>query len=573
MNIVTCAEVSLIGSIPTLEGIPSVLLNMISCFLDSPFLNLGSLTRRFKTVFSSDYSAKRIFQDRFDIPELVKIDVDDNERELKYIIASFSKFKSPDHLYQALRSEFLFGNKFNVLLPHLIKYFDRIQPDRPIEDDIEVLVKRGKFDLLLQIDPEKLEEHIDIIFDDYQSIRGLQEFFVANLEKFMNYRQFIQSSSHMLSWVKIALAAVIPDTLLLGYSLVVVDLSSSIWTTLHVPRHQYPDIFVRINTMIDKLSIESERDKEYYRLLNMIRFGPDIPSIYDEQIQNKLYSKEKMFLLCYCASLANKKDLFIDLFFKEEISTDKNNNIKIPKCLIIKRNVPIEMHKFVFDILELSLMYPGLRQAVRDKANVFLKVLSKYCRVSGIKFNGGSVEIEFKAPSHASELGIPERVSIDLNIDLSDIPLKMKFDNAEVFEDCLLLLPKVSFSINGENLKLITKSERLRQFIRSRFEYHSIIIGFNELLKVIDEDVPPLADILSVCSVKKFELSVFRTVEQLQRLEIITGCLVSRFMIGQFNYFQYRHIFRYMIESGQDLPKMLPETLALLRIDYPQMMI
>ena len=78
LSLVRSAEVVFSGCNPSLDGIPSVLIYMIACFLDNPFLNLGSLNTQFKDIFSTNYSVKRVFKDRFNIPELVTNDVGEN---------------------------------------------------------------------------------------------------------------------------------------------------------------------------------------------------------------------------------------------------------------------------------------------------------------------------------------------------------------------------------------------------------------------------------------------------------------------------------------------------------------
>ena len=81
--------------------IPSYLEGLVP-WMDSVSWNLLLLL-----LLLTELSVKSIFKERFDIPELVTDDVDENER-LKFIFDSFSKFASnPDHVYQALRSEFL----------------------------------------------------------------------------------------------------------------------------------------------------------------------------------------------------------------------------------------------------------------------------------------------------------------------------------------------------------------------------------------------------------------------------------------------------------------------------------
>ena len=85
---------------------------IICSYLDNPFSTLGNLNRHFKELFSTELSAKSIFKERFDIPELVTDEIGNNEPELKFIISSFQSSKNPGHLYGALRNEFSIWNQF-----------------------------------------------------------------------------------------------------------------------------------------------------------------------------------------------------------------------------------------------------------------------------------------------------------------------------------------------------------------------------------------------------------------------------------------------------------------------------
>ena len=66
--------------------------------------------------------------------------------------------------------------------------------------------------------------------------------------------------------------------------------------------------------MINDLSDETEAD--FYSVLNLIRFGPEDHDIYETQIKTKLFSNEQLLLLCHCASLANKMDVFRKYYLK-----------------------------------------------------------------------------------------------------------------------------------------------------------------------------------------------------------------------------------------------------------------
>ena len=80
------------------------------------------------------------------------------------------------------------------------------------------------------------------------------------------------------------------------------------------------------------------------------------------------------------------------------------------------------------------------------------------------------------------------------------------------------------------------------------------------LPNVLDVPVLPIADILKVKVEDKEDFAVLQHLknpEQLKRLETITGQLVSSFIKSDCiqNYFEYRHVFRYLIQTGQEIPQ------------------
>ena len=94
LNLITCAEISYNGKGLNLMCMTPDLLNIIAGCLDNPFSNLGSLNQYFKQIFSTDFSVKRILKDpRYDFPEFLTEDVDENEKELKLMLYFFMKYE------------------------------------------------------------------------------------------------------------------------------------------------------------------------------------------------------------------------------------------------------------------------------------------------------------------------------------------------------------------------------------------------------------------------------------------------------------------------------------------------
>ena len=115
-------------------------------------------------------------------------DFDDNDRELKFILASFYRFTKPDHLYQALRNEFLHGSKLDVLLINMMRYFDiNNHENRQRYKDIKFLFDHKKFDYLFQIEPKSFQGVAEVIMKDFSKIRDFQEYLLSNPDRFAHF--------------------------------------------------------------------------------------------------------------------------------------------------------------------------------------------------------------------------------------------------------------------------------------------------------------------------------------------------------------------------------------------------
>ena len=89
-------------------------------------------------------------------------------------------------------------------------------------------------------------------------------------------------------------------------------------------------------------------------LLNKIRcFDPENSAISAEQIESKRYKVEKLLLICYCASLADKMNLFNRLLPQIMPYIMKNLSAAI-YCFPDSENVPFDLYKFILDIHEFN---------------------------------------------------------------------------------------------------------------------------------------------------------------------------------------------------------------------------
>lgn len=193
------------------------------------------------------------------------------------------------------------------------------------------------------------------------------------------------------------------------------------------------------------------------------------------------------------------------------------------------------------------------------------------------------MNIEFQAPTELIDSGFPESVSTNeefLNFqDLLDYmlctPWKIKFLNDYIFCEFLSRysehLQDDEFSINGENLKLISNSANLLHFIRDKFsgfitQKPLFIADLDESFKVVDEDVVSLKDLVRISACDEEILVHFKTNEQLQRLDILSGRSLSNMIDPDFGYFEYRHVYQYLLSTDSEIFEDLPDNIRILTL-------
>lgn len=370
-----------------------------------------------------------------------------------------------------------------------------------------------------------------------------------------------------------------PETFYIRYqiSLIKVLTSKSLWTKTFIPESRYLVLFDRINTLIDLLFVGIDRD--YYLILNAIRFGPNDPDFYETRIRsNRLVVDQFIHVLCHCASLSNKFNLFEK--FIRDYGTSSLSKKYLKQCNNDIQNLPIQMHKLYFD---LYVVLPEDERHSLGNNSVFFEILSKYYLVSSINWEDVTLNIEFQAPTELIDSGFPESVSTNeefLNVQdllsyLLCTPWKIKFLNDSIFCEFLSryseYLEDDEFSINGENLKLISNSAYLRHFIRDNFsgfitQKPLFIADLDEPFKVVDENVVSLKDLVRISASNDEILVHFKTNEQLQRLDILSGRSLSEMIDPDFGYFKYRHVYQYLPSTDPEFFKDLPDNIRILTL-------
>ena len=400
----------------------------------------------------------------------------------------------------------------------------------------DILIKRINYQFLFVNDAALFNAYTFMIFSRPEYIPNIQQHLLLHPEHLDHVRNFIRTKlsfgpkdlKFFLNWVMAALASNMPDTFISGFPdhlLTLLGLSSSdicIWMRLYIPRKRYSEIYTRINGLIESLPIDN---KSNLLLLNSIRFGPENSNNIIKTIMSRNNYIGDIILFCHCASLANKMDLFTILL----PAFIHSGTLKIDVWFDGSGNTPLEMYKFLIDIHEHSDR--SVRQ-VLYKNSFLITILSKYCRVISLKWNENENEstIVYKTPK-LLDSGIPEQITINrkfasnyLLIDsLATVPYDIVFENKPDFESFMLFhleqFEDRECEINIENLKLVLHSDIINQMLPEIFTYNrrpNYLIEMKKLLDIIDEPVPPTAANYNLICLYAFQISEFKTFQQLQ---------------------------------------------------------
>ena len=578
----------------SLDDMCPLILKHIGSYVDNPYASMAFLNRYFYSVFSIDYPVKRFFNERFNMPEFVTEDVDDNEGELKLLLdhSRFIRYNNPRHVYLAFRDELINGTKLNRLIPHFMNFSCRI--NRNVKTsystyEVLALVKRKGFDLLFKDNARLFHRNSSFVLFEYECIQSFQEYILNNPTHLGHvpryFRNYLQDVYYIRPWIVNALISNLPDKFIfvLPEYMVLFFNSNLFWSETYFPKEMFPILFSRINNILDRITPNYKRstsDRIYY-LLNRIRFGTEDSGFYEKENLAYAFDPKKVELMCRCASLSDKKELFSKLIGHFDLNTKL---YKLNQNAFESKYLPITMHKLLFDVHEMPSIL--VDRASFYAGTNFLEIVSKYCRIVSIEWDGCTVRIQFKSPYEAIAYGIPEIVNIQRKFEerslllnyLFTIPEQMIFDNAEVFEKFLMLFLNEYFDkaakIRSENLRYIAQSEHLIQLLRERNDPDNpiFIASLLEIFQFIDEPFSPLTDIVDPFDSRCSALMHYKSENRLLKLETHFGVSIADCLNSGLNYFDYRHVFKYLIKNRKDLPANLSnETKQLLEIDFPQL--
>ena len=580
-NLINCAlidsKTAPVNKPGPFDTVPSDIVLKFAEYFENPFPYLGCLKCHIRDSLAK-YPVKSLFKRLFpNIPELVTDDVNICEPELR-IILPLAKFTDPTHLHEALKYEFIHGNTFSTLLPNLLKYFTRVDT---IGSNISMI-----------------RALMDRIHSKHSTrFNCLIEYFLANTQYFEHINKGNEALSFETYVDKLVLIPTAKDTFFFKFTRFpdrTFFLLESIWDDFVISKEFYPSIFERMNAEINN----SGKNKEYYRILNRIRFGPDEPDFFENELQDaNRFSESQQFRLIICASLANKMDLFSKLL------RNISNEVLVRNCryIYVPIEESIELLKVILDIhnFKYSVVYSN-RNIYNEQH--YIRMIRKYYKITSISWNDMIIEIEFTLSTVSNEdYPVPQIINVNPVFNSIDeyqgfvrlMLFDIDFHNVDVLEKFLpgyfeLLKPISEILISEGNLKIIVQSESTYQLLRKFPKRPKFKFKYLSLSNVLDGPVFPLNDIFQVDTIDVLDWPVFPpndifevdTIElkylmapgQLKRLETMTRRSISSLLnprnVG--NYLEFRHVFKYLIQTKQGIPKGLNESiLSLLRIDFP----
>lgn len=307
---------------PNLNNLSSEIVYEIGSYLECPRKQLISGCKSLSVVYTRDFPYYKEVASRFDIPELFKAESSVDLGfflNLKFVPDEITKFHL---LYNHI---FHHGNTFTVngksLGWHLYKIFKRIPEDYKRTDARKIIftdfmpklmkffIKREAFDLLIEIFEKDFEEFV----------KGIKEFELNDAKLFLKYveNNFVSVSASVLKLLNIpeafdvfikALFVYFPTMAMVLNSLnghrdaALKDCLFDLLLKFVVRDESSGKVYNRINNLIEEF-VDFD-DQNFYKLLNLIRFRPDI------RVKTGSFNSFYCFI---AASTAERQDLIEDI--------------------------------------------------------------------------------------------------------------------------------------------------------------------------------------------------------------------------------------------------------------------
>jgi hypothetical protein len=629
----------------TMDNLPSDMIRKIAGFLEhkdmSNWRNVNTLTRLSLPLKAMVYLI-------FDISGPGSIS--DNEPELQNIMRL--SWISRDYFlcFTALMEEVVSEKKsynvlFRPLILHLLGTFRALGHQQQqrysqyfynrfrtyVERYLASLcAKKGHFDLVFEIaiarnDAQVLKELVSSLsFENREDLielfRAKPEYANQCLNALLAYGDKYTSGS----WISECIINDLPlsyfEKLFIGDHEVFESMTNYLFFSVNVPEFEYGRIHNQVSMIFDIYSGEMPMIA-VLRMINDIRFG--LFDLNDFQAVNLDFIKDNnQFLqIAKAALLANKRDLFLDIYAKYKPILGYMSEI-VDFWNLNFNSLQAKSFKIIFDMIQanshhnfqmIQLDSAAILEIIQtdpdfipnsiqpDPNNIFessyslLSFVTKFYAVKSLKLEGNLVTLKFVVSENLLEFGFPSDLEIVKPLDhvYNFIDVILTFtavfnestivsfipDLMEYYEN--ISRPKKYFSASIELIEFISNSTNLLQLILENGIKFYANLNLERYFNMPNQEI--FQYYKSYC-----ELPKMKTKDHIEKMELSQGVSVDEiyreregfiFDFGEINrgnaklmYFEWRTVFDYWLNhrAGNGMRQIrIPEFIEMLKLDFP----
>jgi hypothetical protein len=611
----------------TMDNWPSDMIRKIAGFLEhkdmSNWRNVNTLTRL-------SLPLKAMVQLIFDIS--VPGSISDNEPELQNIMRL--SWISHDYFlcFTALMEEVVSEKKsYNVLLRplilHLFGTFDALGSQEQLRYSqyfykrFRILVERYLASFCVK------KGHFDLVFEIARNDTQILKELVLNLENRAELMELLRANPRYAnqclnalladgdkykssgSWISECIINDLPrnyyEELFIGNHEAFESMTEYLFFSVNVPEFEYGRIHNQVSMIFDIYSGEMPMIA-VLRMINDIRFG--LFDLNDFQAVNLDFIKDNnQFLqIAKAALLANKRDLFLDIYAKYKPILGFMSHI-VHFMNLNLNSLQAKSFKIIFDMIQadshnnfqmIQADPDGISNSIQsDPNNIFessyslLSFVTKFYAVKSLKLEGNLVTLKFVVSENLLEFGFP-----------SDLEIVKPLDHVYNFIDAILTFttvfnestivsfipdlmefhenisrPKKCFNASIKLIEFISNSTNLLQLILE----NGIKFNVNENLERYFN--MPNQEIFNYYTSYQ-ELPKLKTMDHIGKMELVEGDSVDeiyRKMEGFLNnnrgnaklmYFEWRTVFDYWLNhrAGNGMRQIrIPEFIEMLKLEFP----
>jgi hypothetical protein len=612
----------------TMDNLPSDMIRKIAGFLEhkdmSNWRNVNTLTRLYLPL-------KAMVQLIFDIS--LPGSISDNEPELQNIMRL--SWISHDYFlcFTALMEEVVSEKKsYNVLLRplilHLFGTFDalgcqeRLRYSLYFYNRFRTLVerylasfcaKKGHFDLVFEIAGNDAKVVKELVLN-VENREDLMELLRANplyanqcLNALLADGDKYKSSG---SWISECIINDLPlsyfEELFISDHEAFESMTNYLFFSVNVPEFEYGRIHNQVSMIFDIYLGEMPMIVDL-RMINDIRFGLfDLNDFHAAVNLDLIKDKTQFYLIAKAALLANKRDLFLDIYekykpifgFMSHIVDFMNlnfNSLQAKSFKIIFEMIQAESHRN-FQMIQadpdnISNSIQPYRNNIFESSYSLLSFVTKFYAVKSLKLEGNLVTLKFVVSKNLLEFGFP-----------SDLEIFKPFDHVYNFIDAILTFTTVFnestiISFIPDLMKFHENISRPKKYFNASIELIEFISNSTNLLQLILENGikfnvnenleryfnMPNQEIFNYYESYQ-ELPKLKTKDHIGKMELIEGdsvdeiyrkregFLSSKWRYAKLMYFEWRTVFDYWLNhrAGNGMRQIrIPEFIEMLKLEFP----